>query len=68
VRFEIAPDGAVSGVELVRSSGDKNYDQSVVRAVQRSTPLPPPPDRYRDDFREVIIDFHSEEEGGQGAG
>jgi len=68
VRFEIAPDGEVSGVQLVRSSGDKAYDQSVVRAVQRSSPLPPPPERYRDEFREVVVDFHSEEEGGQGAG
>jgi TonB family protein len=68
VRFEIAPDGTVSGVQLVRSSGDRGYDQSVVRAVQRSSPLPPPPERYRDDFREVVIDFHSEEEGGEGAG
>jgi TonB family protein len=68
VRFALEPDGAVSGVELVSSSGDRNYDQSVVRAVQRSSPLPPPPERYRDEFREVVIDFYSEEEGGQGAG
>jgi colicin import membrane protein len=68
VRFALAPDGEVSSVELVSSSGDKNYDQSVVRAVQRSSPLPPPPERYRAEFGEVIIDFHSEEQGGQGAG
>jgi TonB family protein len=68
VRFQIAPQGEVIGVELVRSSGDKAYDQSVVRAVQRSSPLPPPPERYRDEFREVVIDFHSEEEGGRGSG
>ncbi len=68
VRFEVGPDGIVSNVELVNSSGDKNYDQSVVRAVQRSNPLPPPPERYRDEFREVVIDFHSEEEGGQAPG
>jgi TonB family protein len=68
VRFELAPDGQVSSVELVRSSGDRTYDQAVVRAVQRSNPLPPPPERYREDFREVIIDFHSEEQGGDGAG
>jgi TonB family protein len=68
VRFEIQTDGGVSNVELVRSSGDKAYDQSVVRAVQRSSPLPPPPERYRDEFREVVIDFHSEEEGGRGSG
>jgi colicin import membrane protein len=68
VRFDLAPDGTVSGVELVSSSGDKNYDQSVVRAVQRSSPLPPPPERYREEFRQVDVDFHSEELGGQGAG
>ena len=68
VRFEIQMDGGVNNVALVRSSGDKAYDQSVMRAVQRSSPLPPPPERYRDEFREVVIDFHSEEEGGQGSG
>jgi TonB family protein len=68
VRFEIQMDGSVNGVELVRSSGDKAYDQSVMRAVQRSSPLPPPPERYRDEFRQVVIDFHSEEEGGRGSG
>lgn len=67
VRFEIAPDGTVSGVQLLSSSGDKTYDQSVVRAVQRSNPLPPPPERYREDFREVSpLNFLSDEEGGQG--
>ena len=68
VRFELAADGTVSGVQLLTSSGDKAYDQSVVRAVQRSSPLPPPPERYREEFREVDVDFHSEELGGQGAG
>jgi TonB family protein len=68
VRFDLAPDGTVSGIALVRSSGDRTYDQSVLRAVQRSSPLPPPPERYRDDFREVVIDFYSEEQAGQGAG
>jgi colicin import membrane protein len=68
VRFELAADGGVSNVELVRSSGDRVYDQAVVRAVQRSNPLPPPPERYRDDFREVIVDFHSEEQGGDAQG
>jgi colicin import membrane protein len=68
VRFQLAPDGTVSAVELVRSSGDRVYDQAVVRAVQRSNPLPPPPERYRDDFREVIVDFHSEEQGGNARG
>jgi colicin import membrane protein len=68
VRFDLAPDGTVSEIQLLSSSGDKNYDQSVMRAVQRSSPLPPPPERYREEFRQVDVDFHSEELGGQGAG
>jgi len=63
VRFEISADGEVSNIRLERSSGDKAYDLSVIRAVQRSSPLPPPPERHRDDFHEVEIDFHPEEGG-----
>src|SRR5262249_27887147 len=67
VRSELTPEGEVGNVRLERSSGDKAYDLSVVRAVERSSPLPPPPETYRDDFHEVVIEFHSEE-GGHGAG
>ena len=63
VRFEISPDGEVSNIRLERSSGDKAYDLSVMRAVQRSSPLPPPPEQHRDDFHEMEIDFHPEEGG-----
>ena len=63
VRFEISPEGEVSNIRLEQSSGDKAYDLSVMRAVQRSSPLPPPPERHRDDFHEVEIDFHPEEGG-----
>ncbi|MGH7894698.1 MAG: energy transducer TonB [Candidatus Binatia bacterium] len=69
VRFQIAPNGEVSGVRLEQTSGDPAYDASVQRAVQRANPLPPPPARYVSDFREFVIEFKSEEEGGgQGAG
>jgi colicin import membrane protein len=64
VRFQIAPNGDVSGVRLEQASGDTLFDGSVVRAVQRANPLPPPPARYVNEFREFMIEFHSEE-GGQ---
>jgi colicin import membrane protein len=67
VRFELTPEGEVGNVRLERSSGDKAYDLSVLRAVERSSPLPPPPEKHRDDFHEVVIEFHSEE-GGHEAG
>jgi len=68
VRFEIAADGEVSNVRLAQSSGNPAYDASAVRAVQHVSRLPPPPARYASEFREFVIEFHSEESGGQGAG
>ena len=68
VRFEIAPDGEVSGIKLAQSSGNPAYDASAIRAVQHVHELPPPPARYASEFREFVIEFHSEETGGQGAG
>jgi TonB family protein len=68
VAFEIGPEGDVSGVKIERSSGDAAYDASAARAVQRATPLPAPPARYMKEFHEFQIEFHSEEQGGQGAG
>jgi len=68
VRFEIASDGVVSAVALEQSAGNAAYDGSVLRAVQHSNPLPAPPVRYADDFRVFVIEFHSDEMGGQGTG
>lgn len=69
VFFEIAPDGQVSDIRIHQSSGSAAYDSSALRAVQHANPLPPPPTRYANQFREFVIEFHSEESGGgQGAG
>src|SRR5206468_3660665 len=68
VRFEIAPDGQVSNVRLAQSSGNPAYDASAMRAVQHVGQLPPPPARYMSEFHEFVIEFHSEESGGRGAG
>jgi len=68
VRFEIASDGQVSNIALARSSGNAAYDASALRAVQHTNRLPPPPARYANEFSEFMIEFHSEESGGQGRG
>ena len=68
VRFEIAPDGQVSNVRLAQGSGNPAYDASAMRAVQHVGQLPPPPARYVSEFHEFVIEFHSEESGGRGAG
>ncbi len=67
VRFSIAPNGDVSAVRLEQPSGDAVFDSSALRAVQRANPLPPPPSHYVNEFRDFMIEFHSEE-GGQASG
>ncbi|HWP65661.1 MAG TPA: cell envelope integrity protein TolA [Candidatus Limnocylindria bacterium] len=64
VRFRIARDGTVSGVQVARASGDVVYDQTAVAAVERVRQLPPPPPAYADEFALFEINFHGDETGG----
>lgn len=41
--FFIRPDGSVSDVELVESSDNRLFDQSILRSIHNSVPLPPIP-------------------------
>lgn len=58
IAFDIEPDGAINNVQLVKSSGDAGYDDSVVRAATKASPLPAPPQSvYERYFRKVRITF-----------
>ncbi len=50
VRFGILPSGDIVAIELARGSGDRVFDESVIRAVKKADPLPPPPESYRHEF------------------
>ena len=41
----LLPTGDVQSVRVVRSSGNSAYDEAVVRAIEKSSPLPLPADR-----------------------
>jgi colicin import membrane protein len=43
VAFYIEPDGRIRDVSILKGSGDSSFDESVVRAVMKASPLPPPP-------------------------
>lgn len=45
IRVRLLPTGEVQGVQLTRSSGNPAYDDAVLRAIEKSSPLPLPPDR-----------------------
>jgi len=54
VDFAIGPDGALTGIKLAKSSNDPAFDDSVLRAIRRAAPFPPPPDKYRSEFGQGI--------------
>lgn len=57
IEFTILPDGRLTGIELAVSSGNPQYDQSVVRAVSKASPVPPPPSAVYQFFRRVRMFF-----------
>lgn len=64
VRFGIRENGEIAGLKLTRASGDPTYDDSVIRAVTRASPLPPPPENYRKEFGDVELTFRPKDLGG----
>ncbi|MCB0328785.1 MAG: TonB family protein [Bdellovibrionales bacterium] len=57
VCFNLSEAGQISNITLCSASGDPNYDSSVLRAVQKANPLPPPPATVAADFRQVRVTF-----------
>lgn len=62
VSFKIEPDGTVQEIELSTSSGDVAFDQSVLRAVRKAAPFPPPPVSYAEEFaaQKIVMNFGGE--------
>lgn len=63
VHFSIKETGEISGLKIVQPSGDPSYDESVLRAVKKSSPLPAPPESYRRDFADVELTFRPKDLG-----
>jgi colicin import membrane protein len=62
IAFEIEPDGAIKNIRLVKTSGDSGYDDSVLRAAAKASPLPAPPRIvYEKYFKSVRITFDPRE-------
>lgn len=61
VSMSIRPDGVLSDVFLKVGSGNKQFDESVVRAVRKASPVPPPPQAVYSRFSKTEINFSSHE-------
>jgi colicin import membrane protein len=57
VRFSIKDSGEITGLKIAEPSGDAAFDESILRALRKSSPLPPPPETYRKDFAQVEMNF-----------
>jgi len=54
VLFAIGQNGELTGVKILESSRDAAFDDSVVRAIRRAAPFPPPPEKYRSQFEQGV--------------
>jgi colicin import membrane protein len=63
VHFGVKETGEIVGLKIVQPSGDPSYDESVLRAVKKSSPLPAPPESYRKDFADVELTFRPRDLG-----
>ena len=55
--FQISPEGDISNVTISKSSGLREFDQSVQRAILKASPLPPPPPEVYKYFRSIRMIF-----------
>lgn len=59
VGIVILPTGQIQDATIESSSGNKNFDESALRAVWKASPVPPAPESLYEKFRQVRITFDS---------
>ena len=64
LRITIEKDGQVSTVRMEKTSGNPYFDDSVLRAIKKASPLPVPPEELRggEDHYEIGFRFYGAEE------
>jgi colicin import membrane protein len=62
VRITILPGGEVLDVKVTRASGNRAYDEAILRAIRRASPLPVPAANSElfPQFRDLILNFEHE--------
>ncbi|MBN2061258.1 MAG: TonB family protein, partial [Deltaproteobacteria bacterium] len=61
VILDVKDDGSILDTRLTKKSGDSIFDQSVLKAIERSNPLPPFPEVIRKSHEEFEINFNLSE-------
>jgi len=62
VRITLLPGGEVLDIKLVKSSGNRIYDEAILRAIRSASPLPVPPANSElfPQFRDLILKIEHE--------
>ncbi len=58
VELKVEKNGTILRTVVTQSSGNEGFDQSVLKALKRSDPLPPFPESYRKTHEEIEINFN----------
>ncbi|MFO1463536.1 MAG: energy transducer TonB [bacterium] len=61
IQVRINASGQVISKNVVRSSGNESFDLSALRAIERASPLPPPPEGIKEEALSegFVVDFSS---------
>ncbi|MBW1722727.1 MAG: TonB family protein [Deltaproteobacteria bacterium] len=59
--LRVKADGTVLDTKFLKPSGNHIFDQSVLKAIERSEPLPPFPETYRKSYEDFEIHFDLKE-------
>lgn len=55
VYYRILPDGRITDLRLIQSSGSTTFDEAAMRAIQAAVPLPPLPRGYKKDYLGITL-------------
>lgn len=61
IKMRIAENGSIEFAEIVKGSGNLEFDRSVMRAIQAADPLPSPPSSVYRYFEDIIVIFDPNE-------
>jgi colicin import membrane protein len=59
VRYSIQDNGEITAIKITKSSGDRSFDDAVIRAIKKASPLPPLPDNLKNELREWEYGFNA---------
>jgi TonB family protein len=61
VDVTVSRSGIVNSLKIEKTSGNRYFDQSAIRAIRKASPFPPIPENIRGSNLELGIRFHSEQ-------